>query len=189
MGKPLRRFLARKSRREESGMETIAMVIVIPFIVVLIFALIDIGRLFQTRMLVDNIARDTVRQVAVDGGDYNPRTNTIGHSWTKEAQAQLTKNGNCLHSLCQHGKLPKIDCSFVTAPGGTPPTPANPTGSHASVVPKQGYTVSCVVTYPYRAFNQTLLNSPVLGLGMGSLIKPFTIVESARAETGCETGC
>lgn len=182
----------RHTRREESGVETVAMIIVIPFLVVLIFALIDVGRMFQTRMSVDNIARDTVRRVAADGGDMNPHTNTLHKSWTVQAQGQLTTaSGKCKLSLCQPGKKPIIDCRYVTRPGGTPPTPSSYTGYERSeTVPAAGWTVSCVVIYPYRGINQTLLNAPVLGMGMGTLIKPFVIVESARSETGCSgAGC
>lgn len=179
------RAIRARVRAREDGVEIVAMIIVLPFLIVLILGLVDVGELFATRMQVDNIARDTARRVAADGGDFNPQTNTIGHSWTQEAQAQLVRNGRCVLSLCQPGQTPTIDCSYITPPGGTPPTPAHPYGGqHGETVPAAGWTVSCVVTYPYRAINQTLLNEPVIGMGIGTIIKPFTIVESARSETG-----
>ena len=187
MLKTLRRRLTQP--RDESGVEAAAMIIVIPCLVVLIFGLIAVGQMFSTRLTVQGIARDTVRQVAIQGGDLNPHLNQ-GASWSSRAQKQLSSDGKCKLSACKPGKVPNIDCTYITPPGDTPPSVGdlNPAGTtHAETVPDAGWTVTCVVTYPYQPPASALLNEPVIGMGMGMIVKPFTIVESARAETGCSS--
>lgn len=164
-----------RRRRDERAAEAVAMLFVIPVLVVLVFALIDVGMMFRSRMLVENIARDAVRSAAADGGLFNERTSTTNTSWETWAESRLVKNnGVCKVGYCQHGKEPTVDCWYIDATGGR---------YDGNVVHKAGDLVTCHITYPYAAINSGLLNSPI-GLGMGALIQEFEVQASARAETG-----
>lgn len=173
--------LRTRRNRDEQGMETVAMLFVIPVLIVLVLALIDVGMMFRARMLVENVARDAVRGVAADGGNMNPRTNTMdGKQWDTWAMERfLDEGGNCEIAPCLDNRKPSIDCTYITPPGG-----GEQHGSNE--VKRAGYTVTCKGHYPYEPINAALLNSP-MGLGMGQLLKEFEIEVSARAETGNES--
>lgn len=155
------------------------MIFVIPVLVVLVLALIDVGMMFRTRMVVENIARDAVRNAAADGGNLNPRTNTIGGPWDEYALDRLWDGHACTVGACKDGDEPSVDCTRLTSASGAPM-------GHGNVARKAGVVITCTVHYPYKPINGALLNSPI-GLGMGSLLKEFNFEVSARAETGSES--
>lgn len=170
----MRRLLA-ATREDERGVEAVAMLIVIPVLCVLIFALLDIGMMVRTRVLVENVARDTVRRAASDGGNYNPRTNPYGKAWDTIALGTLYKNGKCTQSRCT--SKPTVNCKKVTPPSGASYT--------SNTVRKSGDLITCTVVYPYKAINTALLNSN-MGLGFGKMLGGFTVTMTARAETGTQ---
>lgn len=170
---------AMRRAREERGVEAAAMLIVLPVLVVLVLALIDVGQIVRTRMLVENVARDTARQAAADGGNYNPRTNTTGREWSRVGYRSLYADGSCTFSACRGNQKPVIDCETITRPNGST--------YRSNVAGQAGDLITCNVSYPYKPINGPLLNSP-FGLGFGSLLKPFDVSASARAETGCPSG-
>jgi Flp pilus assembly protein TadG len=171
----LRRVMARH-RRDERGVETIAMIIVIPVLCVLIFALLDIGLMLRARVSVESIARDTVRSAAADGGNYNKRTNTIGRRWDAVALSSMYVSGKCTQSNCSGA--PTVSCRTVRSA-------SNGAVYISDVAYKAGDLITCKVTYPYKPINSALLNGP-LGMGFGKMLGPFTIQVSARAETGTQ---
>lgn len=170
-------------RKDEKAAEAVAMIFVIPVLVILVLGLIDVGMMFRARMLVENIARDAVRGAAADGGVYNPRTNTTGVDWETWAEDRLYKNHKCTIGQCADGQVPTIDCNGHG--GSTDAGMETPTGGHytGNVVNMAGDTITCVIDYPYKPINGALLNGP-LGLGIGTLLKPFHIEVTARSETG-----
>lgn len=163
-------------RRKEDGVETAAMLIVLPLLVILVFALIDIAVMFTTRSQVAAVARDTVRSAAADGGNLNPKTTTTKKAWDSVGKTQLYSSGKCNYGRCQSGKKPTMDCSKITSvSSGTTYT--------AQVAKNTGDLITCTITYPYEGLNQGLLDSP-MGLGFGTFLQPFTVSASSRAETG-----
>lgn len=175
----VRRLAARlrRSRADERGTETIAALFVVPVVFVLILGLIEVGMMLRTRMLVENVLRDAVRRAAADGGNYNTRVNTT-KPWDTVATEALvdSRTGRCKHSKCDPGSTPKVDCTLITRPNGTT--------YRSQVAQNAGDLITCTVTYRYAGINEALLNTPGLGLGLGSLIKDFTVSSSARAEVG-----
>lgn len=169
------RSLISRNRDDERGVEAVAMLIVIPVLCVLIFALIDIGMMIRTRVAVENVARDTVRRAASDGGNFNPRTNPYGKAWDTIALDTLYKSGKCTQSKCT--SKPTVNCRRVTPPTGAAYT--------SNTVRKSGDLLTCTVTYPYKPINGALLNSK-MGLGFGKMLGPFTVTMTARAETGTQ---
>lgn len=170
------RHPARKSR-DERGMETVAMLFVIPVMVVLVMALLDVGMMFRARMLVENVYRDAARGAAADGGNMNERTNTMGYkAWDTWGLEQMWDGNKCLIAACKPDEPPPtISCTKLTAPNGTVMS--------GQVAPTAGYLITCEGDYPYKPINGALLNGP-LGLGFGKLLKDFHVEVSARAETG-----
>lgn len=169
------RNLMSPARRKEDGVEAVAMIIVLPTMFVLLLALIDVGLQIRTRMIVENMARDTVRRVAADGGNNWERTNPNGMPWDATMKRRLYSEGQCTESGCT--APPEVACNLVTPAFG---------GSRYedNVVNVAGDLVTCRVVYHYKAINKNLLDSP-LGLFTGRLIQDtITIEVSARAETG-----
>lgn len=172
MLKALNALLGRR-RHNERGSEFAAAIIVFPVLFVLIIGSIEVGFYVRTRMLTENIARDAARQVAVDGGNYNPRTNTTSLRVDVSAAKALTNGSKCKLSSCT--APPTISCNKIT----------NAAGSvyYSDLVSYAGETVTCTVNYHYKPLASALMNGP-LGLGIGNLLQPFVVQESARAETG-----
>jgi hypothetical protein len=172
--------ISRRRRKDERGAEAVAMIFVIPVLIVLVLALVDVGMMFRSRMLVENITRDAARNAAAEGGNFNPRTNYSGKAWDDSAFQRLYREGKCTVGNCKEGKVPSVDCTFQSTPEGSPLPKSN-------VVRKAGDIVTCKTYYPYKAINSELLNGPI-GLGMGTLLKEFNVDVSARAETGSQSG-
>ena len=167
----------RYQRRDERGIETVATLIMIPFLFVLVMGLVDIGLMFRARMAVESIARDAARGAAADGGNYWARTNSLGDEWDDWAKSRMWSNrSGCTISRCLDNEQVSVNCRQVTPLGGGTPRNFN-------VAQQAGDVITCTVYYPYKGYNKGLLDSP-FGLGMGSFLKPFDISVSARAETG-----
>jgi len=172
----LRAILA-QHRGDERGVETVAMIIVIPVLFILIMGLLDVGMMLRARMSVENILRDAARQAAADGGNLNPRLNTSGVAWDTWAYKKLVKDGKCTVSGCDSTSF-SVNCRTITTAAGVVYTNKN-------VADNAGDVITCtIVRYPYKGLNEPMLNSP-LGLGIGGMLKDFTNMStSARAEVG-----
>ena len=154
-----------RRRRDEFGVEAISMIIVMPFLLVMVLGLIDVGFMVATRLRVTGIVNDAARAASFDGGDFNPRLNTSGIPRSTQYQRALTgPTGQCIPSRCLPGTSPVLVCTPVLAV-------------------RAGDPVTCTVDYAYKPLNGGLLNGP-LGLGIGSLLKPFKVQVTTRAETG-----
>ena len=67
---PARRWPA---RARERGQSTVEFVLVLPFFALLLLAVVQIGLLVRTRVLVTHVAREAVREAAVGGSDAEVR--------------------------------------------------------------------------------------------------------------------
>jgi TadE-like protein len=175
MVKVRRAFFAHRKHDERGSAEFAAALMVVPVMFVLIIGCVEIGFYVQTRMRVENIARDAARQVANDGGNYNVRTTrTLGHEIDDLALDTLLTGDRCKLSHCGDD-LATIRCNEVA--------PATGNTYWSNEVLNAGDTVTCQVEYDYKPLSGNLMTGP-LGLGIGNILKPFTVRESARAETG-----
>lgn len=165
----------KRGRRSERGVEAAAILFVMPVLIILVFALIDIAVMFTVRSQVNAVARDAVRAAAADGGNLNPRTNTTGLSWSQAAYRQLYSSGKCTFGRCDDGERPTVSCTKITTPAGAV--------YRGNVARDAGDLITCTVNYPYKGINQGLLDSPI-GLGFGAFLKDFTVSSSSRSETG-----
>jgi len=152
----IRKFFKRSERGSSELPVTLVM---LPFAVFLIFALIDVSFYMQTRANVQNILRDGVRQIALFGGNSSatPLNNT-GKPVSQLIHDTLWQNGACVKSFCT--AEPIVRC----------------TPEIATVV---GQQVSCSVTYTY---------SPVAWdgfFGFSTFITsvPYTLTEVSISET------
>lgn len=64
--------LFKKKARSDSGDALVSTIIVIPLLIVLIFTIIDISVYFNNRSVINSIARDSARTVAIVGGTESP---------------------------------------------------------------------------------------------------------------------
>lgn len=167
--------------KAEDGVELAAMLFVLPVLLVLLLALIDIGFMMRTRMLVENVARDGARGVAADGGNCWSRTNPgctgsgSANAWGNRVRSQLWSDGSCTLSACDGA--PTVNCRKIIRTNGSTYS--------GNVVNHSGEYVACTINYRYKGINEGLLKSP-LGLGTGYLIQDFQIESTARAEVGSD---
>lgn len=104
----------RRWRDGERGMQEIAATIfTLPLIFLLMVLLIEVGFNIRTRAQVDAVVQDAARGVSLDGGNYNPATQSLcltrgcGKTWSGEMTRRL-------RLICDNG--PAADrCRVITA--------------------------------------------------------------------------
>ena len=166
------------SDRDESGVETATLILVLPILMILFLGMIDVAWKLRAQFLVQTQVRDGARKVAVLGGNSNPRTAPGQPSVERQVLDRLYPQGRCAYSTCQSGRRPTVDCYVVYAVDIGAANPPRHENARAA-----GDTAICVASYPYRALNPSLFSGPQ-GLGIGLLLKPFTVRSEQRAETG-----
>lgn len=172
-----------RAREDERGGDTIfAILFIMPLMMVLTFALVDIGVMFADRFAVTNVLRDAARGVAAYGSDgplpwAPPPANTISFSEQATRRLWNDETGKCRYGPCQSGERPQVVCGRMDEQG-------NLLGRSALAA---GDTVGCRVVgeYPYKSVTGGLLDTP-LGLGLGGVVSPFPVWVTARAETGLQ---
>jgi Flp pilus assembly protein TadG len=159
----LHKFLTTFRRKAESGSSELPVTLVIlPFAIFLIFALIDVTFYMQTRANLQATLRDATRAVALYGGNskaspINPLGKDVS---TVFSEALYTPATGCKKSFC--GKdvpAPKITC-----------TP--------SLATSVGQTVTCTLRYQYRP----VANDSFFGFSTWTS-EPFTLTETSISET------
>lgn len=156
----IRKLLKRKD--ENGSAEIITTLFVMPFLLYLILALVDVSLYMNTRSSVESVTRDGVRQAAMWGGSSGEvRLNPTGKDVSTLIQNRLFNGDKCTYSNCI--APPDVTCS-------------------PAVVNYSGTEISCTVTYKYKSV------VPGLSLiGFENITKNpngFTITEKALSETG-----
>lgn len=167
-----KRFTRKRLGKENGSSDIVVTLFMIPFVLGLVFALIDVSTYFQVRAQVQNITRDGARQVAIYGG-ASPSIplniqKTGGKDVGKLVFDKLYKNGNCTLSACGSGTS-----------GGTssvgPTVSCNPPVAHS--LNEDAY---CSVTYNYRSIG----GGVAANLGFGNVVSvPIKIKETFKVET------
>lgn len=158
-------------KKERGAAEIVQTLFMLPLVLVLIFAMIDIGFFFSARTTVQNMTRDAARQVAMAGG-VDTRLSTY------DIEAALSKSiydpakGKCSYIGCS-GPPSKVDCYVI-----------NSNGKKANQAREAGQDVACEVTYKYTPIS--FFNNGVLfSKGKGDFLsRNYTLIEHARSETG-----
>lgn len=169
----LRQALLAK-RNERGSAEVVTTLMLLPLLIFIILALVEVSLYMQTRTSVQNALADATRQVAAYGGN-NTRLNPNGKAISTMLADALYRNGRCTYSHCEKNKKPAVTCGIVAG------TQANglPTFTQTGYATSPGQEVACYVTYPYKG---------VTGggwlLGFEQIAKPFTVVEYSRTEVG-----
>ena len=175
-------LFARRTHDERGSAEFATALMVLPVLFILIVGCVEIGFYVQTRMRVENIARDAARQVAAQGGNYNEHVRSTDQKIDDQAFTKLWDGSKCKLSQCApsdgYAAKPEIRCDYVTGSD-------NVEHSGLDQVQLSGETVTCKVKYPYNGLSGHLMDG-AMGLGIGGLMKPFTVSESARSETGTD---
>lgn len=150
----------KETRDYEEGSDIVTTLFMIPFILGLIFVMVDVSSYFQARSAVQSIVRDGARQVALYGGQAaNIPLNEADKSVANQVRSRLWQNGQCVVSACT--SAPVVVCG-----------PNRATSLNADAF--------CRVTYSYRGFGGGL----VQWLGFGAVIDPpFEIEERFKVET------
>lgn len=143
---------SRWKKGERGFAEVAAAIITIPFMVSLIFVLIETGFNLRYRSFVDSIAQDTVRGVSMDGGDYTS-INSLGQSWSSWATAKAVK-------LC--GPTPGSSGSRCTSSPTVTCTPP--------ALTTLGTEAKCTIIFPYRPVIG-LMQNDVFSLGFSGMFK------------------
>lgn len=154
-----------KRRDDESGLsEAATAIIVLPILLVTLFVMLDVGFNMRSRAMLDILVQDTVRGVALDGGDLNPRTNSTGAAWSD-------RGFQLLQDACANGT---IRCA------GAPDITFNCTPTVAAQV---GDIVSCTASFTYDVISP--LSTGDLGLGLQGLYDdPVEVTVQSRSSTG-----
>jgi len=144
----------------EEGNDIVITLFMLPFVLGLIFSLIDISSYFQVRSTVQNATRDGARQVALYGGSSNNiPLNTTGKNVSQMVKDKLYNGTNCIPSSCP--TPPVVTCG-----------PGKATNLNADAY--------CDVTYRYNSVGGNL----VQWLGFGGLLSaPIKTHESFKVET------
>lgn len=156
----LRKRMVARNRNHEQGSDIITTLFMIPFVLGLIFVLVDVSSYFQTRSTVQNITRDGARQVALYGGNgTNVPLNSTQRTVAAAVYERLYADGSCQVSNCANP--PVVTCG---------PQIARNINDDAF----------CRVTYYYQSVGGGL----VQWLGFGDLLAaPIQIEESFKVET------
>lgn len=160
-------------RGERGAAEVVAALFFLPLALAMILVLLDAGFYMQTRSNVDVVLQDTVRSVAVDGGNANPRTNRAGIAWSTRAEQTL-------RNMCTNGTI-RCDKSYPINVVCTP-----------SVASTAGETVRCSASIRYLAITFTSDYNPKASssgtdysLGFAGLFsKPIQFEVSSIASVG-----
>jgi Flp pilus assembly protein TadG len=157
-------FFSRVRNNDERGSSELPVtLIMLPFAIFLIFALIDVTFYMQTRSNVQAVLRDATRAVALYGGNSSTiPLNTLGKNvdtYFTEKRIYTPSKG-CLISYCgTNPTAPKITC----------------TPSVATVV---GQEVKCSIKYNYSP----VANDSYFGFS-GWTKDAFTMTETSISET------
>lgn len=159
-------FALQKRRKDESGLsEAATAIIVLPVLLVTLFVMLDVGFNMRSRAMLDIIVQDTVRGVALDGGNMNPRTNSNGTPWSDRGY-QL------LQEACTNGT---IRCA------GSPPQITF--NCQPNITAQVGDVVACTAEFTYDVISP--LSTGDLGLGLQGLYDdPVVVTVQSRASTG-----
>lgn len=138
--------------RKDGGMgEAATAIIVLPFMIALVFVILETGFNLRYRGMVDNVVQDTVRGISQDGANYWAATNTvpIGYpNWQAYGQARLTE-------LCSGNSRCKQPPVLTCWPSGPYSSPGGESG--------------CTAVFHYKPIAGFTTDNPVFNLGFGRL--------------------
>jgi hypothetical protein len=153
-----------RSKDERGLSEAATAIIVLPVILGSLFVMLDVGFYMRSTSMLDIIAQTTLRGVALDGGNNNPRTNIIGEPWSVKGQRNL-------NDACDSGTLRCDPSAPITITCG--PTQSTQVGED----------VWCEATVTYKVISP--LSEGPLGLGLQGLYSdPITVRVVGSAATG-----
>lgn len=141
----------RKLTSDRGMGEAATAIVVLPFMIALVFVLLETGFNLRYRGMVDNVVQDTVRGISQDGADYWAATDTVPAgfpNWTAYGQSRLNDlcNGN---TRCT--QPPALTCW--------------PAGPYA----EPGGASGCTAVFYYKPIAGFTTNNPVFNLGFGRL--------------------
>lgn len=161
----------RKRQQETGSSDLITTVLMIPFVVFSLLAMVDIGLYFQSRMTAQNMARDAVRQVAMWGG-----TDTRLTPYNIEERLEDSLDDVCGQLRCK--TPPKAVCGIGNAANAKATR-----GNYAKVQASEaGQNTYCIIEYRYAPVS--FIADQAFG-GFNDVFNlPVKVVEQGQTETG-----
>lgn len=164
----------------EAGMgDAITAMIVLPFMMAMIFVLIEVGYNFRYRASVDAITQDAARGVSQDGANYWSATTTLGSEYAES-------DGSGRNGWSRWGTERLLELCGTRGERCDPADPApymncDPASPQAS----PGALVSCTAYFPYRPLATFTATNPVFNLGFGDLWnRPIETTVRSRTVVG-----
>lgn len=149
-----------KMKEERGSSELPVTLILLPLVIFLIFALIDVSFYMNTRSKVQSVLTQGVRQMALYGGNSAALPlNKTGKPVDRIIYDNLYQNGNCTLSICQTPPVVTCDTQRAT---------------------RVGQPMKCTVTYNYRP----VVSDMFIGFTAFLTDPPFTISSSTVSEVG-----
>jgi len=148
--------------------EAATAIVVLPFMIALVFVLLETGFNLRYRGMVDNVVQDTVRGIAQDGARSWEATSTVpagyGGDWQIYGQSRLAElcggNARCTQA-------PVLNCW--------------PMGPYS----EPGGDAGCEATFYYKPIAGFTTSNPVFNLGFGRLWdRPITTRIDSRTVVG-----
>lgn len=160
MRRPLdatRRWLA----GERGASEITAAIFILPFLIALVFVLIEVGFNLRYRGAVDNITQDTVRSIAADGGVMYEKAYSGPSKYRLDGTGWAGVGEQRLLELCGDGDPDKWQrrCTDKPTMDCRPMMPSA----------EPGADVSCTATFPYKPVAGFMANNPVFSLGFSGI--------------------
>lgn len=156
----LKQKLSAAKQSKESGSDVVAVVLLIPIIIVLLFTMIDVSFYFQARSAVIAATKDGARMTALFGGSSKSiPLNNLGKDTPNITLGKIWNGKACVPSGCT--QKPWVSCA-----------------------PSKAYTlgeqVSCRTTYKYKPMSGHLADL----IGFNNILNvPIDITEYTQSET------
>lgn len=150
--------------RDERGVgEALTAIIVLPFMMAVIFNLIEVGLNLQWRAQVETITRDAARGVSMEGSNFNSNGTVLPPEYGVETSGLIgwEKWGTAaLQDLCDRDNGARCDDAL-----GKPRMECFPAGLATSA----GEQVGCTAFFPYKPVAPFTATNPLFSLGFSPM--------------------
>ncbi len=153
---------------KQKGAQAVEFALVLPFFILILFAVLDFGMLVYNKAIITNASREGARSgVVLSAATWNPDA-VMQTACNYARNTLITVKSGTTTSNCKGTKDPVINIDWGST--ATCPSPSTPTGSAA---PGFGVPVALTISYPFSGFSLGSWWS--LGTGTSSVGSPLTL--------------
>jgi Flp pilus assembly protein TadG len=144
----------RKLRQREEGQALVEFALVVPLLLLILFAIVQFGIMLNTYITVSDAARSGARQLALEQGNNDPCDPAVQVATTAGSSATISTPEVTITFATPAGGSTKLDYCVGPAPSTPPPAwssyPAgNAAGGTNAGAEVQGDTATVTVTKPF----------------------------------------